>query len=193
MKTIDARQKILEVAESLIQARGYNAFSYRDIAEIVGIKTSSIHYYFPTKVDMAKAVVKEHAENLMNILDEVGKDPKRSWEQKFDTFFELIFNTTYFADRKMCLGGMLASDVLTLPDDIQEEVRIFFKRMENWLQQLLLLGKKQQRISLIKNGREEVLMILSILEGALLLARLYHDDKRLMVALKQIKERLLKL
>ena len=31
-------EKILIVAETLIQQNGYNAFSYKDIAQIVGIK-----------------------------------------------------------------------------------------------------------------------------------------------------------
>src|SRR6516165_9972861 len=111
MKTLDIRQKILEVAETLIQTKGYNAFSYRDIAKIVGIKTSSIHYYFPSKADMGKAVVKRHIETLITVLDELIAS-KRSWEKKLDAFFELIFTHTYLAGRRMCLGGMLASDVL---------------------------------------------------------------------------------
>ena len=57
-------EQILLVAESLIQSRGYNAFSYKDISEIIGIKTSSIHYYFPTKADLGKQVVIQHIEKL---------------------------------------------------------------------------------------------------------------------------------
>ena len=42
----------------MVQQRGFHAFSYRDIAEQVGIKTASIHYYFPTKAHLAEAVVR---------------------------------------------------------------------------------------------------------------------------------------
>ena len=44
--------KILDVAEHFMQTRGFNDFSYRDIQNEVGVKTSSIHYYFPTKQDL---------------------------------------------------------------------------------------------------------------------------------------------
>ena len=47
----DTAHKILDVAEHFTQSLGFNAFSYKDIQENVGIKTSSIHYYFPTKTD----------------------------------------------------------------------------------------------------------------------------------------------
>ena len=192
MKQIDAYHQILNIAESLIQSRGYNAFSYRDIADAVGIKTSSIHYHFPTKADLGKAVVTQHIEALYADLEKVMHDPKLSCQKKLDLFFDGIFAKTYLADRKMCLGGMLASDVLTLPEIIQEEVRTFFEKIEDWLEQLLLLGKKQNEFHIGKNIKEEVLLILSVLEGALLLARLYHDEGRLLIARKQIKARLTK-
>jgi TetR/AcrR family transcriptional repressor of nem operon len=39
MKKTNVREQILAIAESFIQTQGYNAFSFRDIAEAVGIKT----------------------------------------------------------------------------------------------------------------------------------------------------------
>jgi TetR/AcrR family transcriptional regulator, transcriptional repressor for nem operon len=192
MKDSNIYKKILEVAETFIQTKGYNAFSYRDIAKLVGIKTSSIHYYFPTKADLGQAVVKQHVEALYEDLEKVLGNPKLTCGKKLDLFFDGIFAKTYHANRRMCLGGMLASDVLTLPENVQEEVRIFFKKVEIWLEQLLLLGKQQNEFHYGKSVKEEVQLILSLLEGALLLARLYQDDKRLGTARKQVKKRLLK-
>ena len=56
-KTINMATHILDVAQQLIQTRGYNAFSYADIASQVGIRTATIHYYFPTKADLGREVV----------------------------------------------------------------------------------------------------------------------------------------
>ena len=71
MKKYDIHQQILNVAETLIQTKGYNAFSYKDISELVGVKTSSIHYYFPAKEDLGKEVVKQHIDLLVNELEEL--------------------------------------------------------------------------------------------------------------------------
>src|SRR3990167_381532 len=133
MKKQDNYQRILEVAEHYTQTVVYNAFSYHDIAEKVGIKTSSIHYHFPTKADLGKAVVKKHIDGLCDELEQLMANKKLSCRKKLELFIDGIVAKTYFAERKMCLGGMLASDILTLPDTIQHEVRIFFNRLHHWL------------------------------------------------------------
>lgn len=190
MKTIDVNQQILETAETLLQTQGYNAFSYRDISAIVGVKTSSIHYYYPTKADLAKTVVKRHLDSVSPLLESLLSDKKIGYKKKLTLFIDAVVANTYSSDRKMCLGGMLASDVLTLPESIQQEVKTFFKKLEKWLAKLLELGKKENEFSLKGSIKEEAQSIMSTIEGALLLARLFNDKSRLMLVKKQILERL---
>ena len=57
---ISKADEILEVGQELIQTVGYDGFSYRDIADRVGIKSASVHYYFPAKTDLAEAVAKQY-------------------------------------------------------------------------------------------------------------------------------------
>ena len=52
-------ERIVREARDLIMTRGYNGFSYADIAEAVGIRKASIHHHFPAKSDLAKAVIEE--------------------------------------------------------------------------------------------------------------------------------------
>ncbi len=191
MKKPDNYQRILVVAEHLIQTVGYNAFSYHDIAAKIHIKTASIHYHFPTKADLGKAIVKKHIDELCDVLEKIITHDKWSSRKKFTSIIDGIVAKTYLDDRKMCLGGMLASDILTLPETIQYEVRIFFTRLEEGLKQLLTdaVAKKEFVIDK-KNIKHEVKLILATLEGALLLSRLYHHDDYLTIAKKQMLERL---
>jgi len=48
----DTAERILDIAQDLIQRRGFNAFSYHDIAAPMGIRKASIHYHFPSKADL---------------------------------------------------------------------------------------------------------------------------------------------
>ena len=41
--------KILDVAERLVQLRGFNGFSYADVAEELGISKASLHYHSPER------------------------------------------------------------------------------------------------------------------------------------------------
>ncbi len=190
MKKHDIYQQILDVAEHLTQTRGYNAFSYKDISAIVGVKTSSIHYYFPTKADLGKAVVKKHIDLLCEELEQLINNKQLSCKKKLEKFIDGIVAKTYLDRQKMCLGGMLASDVLTLPPVIQKEVRLFFTRLEDWIKRLLTESINKNEFKLKKNDiNNEALFIFSLLEGALLLARLFQDEGHLTVARKQIINR----
>lgn len=190
MNTLNASEAILNIAETLIQTKGYNAFSFRDIALAVGIKTSSIHYHFPTKAELGKAVVARHIDILHAGLVEILHDPHMNCRKKMGLFLDGMIAKTYASDRKMCLGGILAADILTLPEIVQVEVQTFFKRIEKWLEELLLQGKAKGEFHLKGSTKVEAEFILSLLEGALLLARVFHHDGKLLIARNQIEARL---
>lgn len=186
MKKQDIADHILTTAETLVQTKGYNAFSYKDIANIVGVKTSSIHYYFPSKADLGVAVIKKHIEWLGAELEQLI-NKKYSCKKKLELFIESIFTNTYLSNRKMCLGGMFASDVLTLPQEIQREARVFFNRLQDWMKRLLTeaIDKKEFCIEK-KEINNEAFFVFSIIEGALLLTRLFQDETHLISIKKQI-------
>ena len=47
-------QRILDIAERLVQTRGYNGFSYADIAQALKVTKASLHYHYPAKADLGK-------------------------------------------------------------------------------------------------------------------------------------------
>jgi len=58
------REKIIELGESLIRTKGYNAFSYQDISSELGIKNAAIHYYFPSKENLGTSIVKTNIQRF---------------------------------------------------------------------------------------------------------------------------------
>jgi AcrR family transcriptional regulator len=50
---------ILEAARAVIVDDGYAALSTRKVAERVGIRQSNVQYYFPTKVDLVRALFED--------------------------------------------------------------------------------------------------------------------------------------
>lgn len=190
MNKSNVYENILDIAETLIQTNGYNAFSFRDISEAAGIKTSSIHYYFPSKADLGKAVVARHIDSLHTELIQILENKTIGYKKKINLFLDSIFSKTYASNRKMCLGGMLASDVLTLPETIQFEVKAFFTHIEKWLEKLLSQGKEIGEFHFSGSAKKEAEFILALLEGSLLLARLFQEEGKLQTAKKQIESHL---
>jgi AcrR family transcriptional regulator len=73
------RDRLLQVAEELFAENGFDGTSLRKIASVVGIRTSSIAYYFPTKRKLYKAVLGRIADSMREgiIINSNESDPVR--------------------------------------------------------------------------------------------------------------------
>lgn len=175
MKLTTMQEKILATSERLIQTMGYNAFSYKDIAQIVGIKTSSIHYYYPAKEDLAVAVIDWQLYQLSFFLNDLKLNSSLSLQQKLLSLVDKVMSLTLQDEMKMCLGGMLASDVMSLPEKVKIRVRSFFNTLEHWIKEAISEGVSDKiffDISQLEMLPKELLVQL---EGGLLMSRLYED------------------
>ena len=50
----DTAQRILDIAARLVQTRGFNGFSYADVAAELEVTKASLHYHFPTKAELGR-------------------------------------------------------------------------------------------------------------------------------------------
>ena len=73
----DTARRLMDAAQDLIQERGYNAFSFKDLAERIGSRTASIHYHFPTKADLGVALMERDLEGLDESLAHIDASAKR--------------------------------------------------------------------------------------------------------------------
>src|SRR5438445_2152436 len=64
----------LDIAERLVQTRGFNNFSYADIAKELGITTASLHYHFRGKAELGQALVTRYAERFGEALERIDRD-----------------------------------------------------------------------------------------------------------------------
>ena len=168
--------KLLDLAQELIQTRGYNAFSYRDLADRVGIKTASIHYHFATKGDLGLALVARHRKGLAATLADIDRhaaDPPDRLRR-----FVALFRATLADGDRMCLCGMLAAEYRTLPPPVAAEVRLYFEDNERWLARTLLAGRKSGELAFADSAAVVARAAVASLEGAMLAARLYADRGR---------------
>ena len=62
------------MAERLVQVRGFNGFSYADIAAELQITKAALHYHFASKADLGEALITRYAERFSAALDAVDND-----------------------------------------------------------------------------------------------------------------------
>lgn len=183
----ETAKRILDIAEKLTQTQGFNAFSYKDIQAELGIKTASIHYYFPTKQDLAVGMVERYIDQYQLTLNEI--------EVKYDTAFDKlkalgnVFVKTA-RNGKVCLCGMLASDILSLSVDAQKQLQKFFEINEKWIAEVLRQGIANKEIRNDIDPKSVAALYLATLEGGALIARtlkrLEYLKKIIMTGLEQI-------
>lgn len=167
-------QKILTVAQKNVQTKGFNGFSYRDLAQEIGIKTSSIHYHFPTKDDLALALIVAYREAFNLELEKIaaGGGNGRSQLEKYVKLFE----SNLAVDNKFCLCGMLASEINSLSDQVKQAIQGFFTDNELWLSQLIANGQQDGSFKISSSPNLIAAQLLATLEGAMLIARSAEKD-----------------
>jgi TetR/AcrR family transcriptional regulator, transcriptional repressor for nem operon len=153
----DAKTAIMDAAERRMQQGGFGGFSFREIAADVGIKSSSVHYHFPTKEELAAAVIRRWAEYTSELIDkelEKDPDPIRVWAK--------AFRGTAFSEARMCPCTVLGAAAQDLPEPVAKEVKGFFKMCQGKLvAEGLSPGKAAE--------------VLSTITGALVLANALRD------------------
>jgi TetR/AcrR family transcriptional repressor of nem operon len=167
--------RILDVAERLVQARGFNGFSYADVAEELGISKAALHYHFPGKAELGEALMERYAARFAEALVAVDATEPDAHE-KLRAYARLYADV--FQDERMCLCGMLAADYATLPDPMRRSVVRFFDDNEAWLAHVLEEGREAGTLRFTGSAREVARTIVSGLEGAMLVARPYGDNAR---------------
>lgn len=181
MKTVptkpDTREQLLAAATELVETLGYNAFSYRDLAERVGIRTASIHYHFPTKSDLGRELVAQHRRDNADFLQRVDRAGGSSLE-RLRRYCE-AFRKSYGNGPGICLGGMMATDSESLPPVVLAEVRSCYQDHETWLRSVLAAGREQGELQFHGSPTTVARVIFDALEGAMMATRAFRTPRRL--------------
>ncbi|HHX4059810.1 MAG: TetR/AcrR family transcriptional regulator [Burkholderia contaminans] len=166
--------RILEAGRQLIMRRGYSGFSYADIADAIDIRKASIHHHFPTKADLAVAVLQQSQANFdadMSLLDASGADALVQMRAYIGYWERCIADDS----APFCVAGMLGAELPALPDDVARAVRAHFDDLAAWLVRVLEAGVKAGVVQPGISVQTEAATFVSLVYGAMLAARAYGN------------------
>jgi TetR/AcrR family transcriptional regulator, transcriptional repressor for nem operon len=179
MHTIDeltpAAQRVVDVAEGLIQRHGINGFSYDDIARQIGIKKPSIHHHFPAKSTLVAVVARRYMHRFMARLEQLERTHTSARERLLA--YAGLFEQTYAENRKLCVCGMLGSEADDLPADVAAPVKEFFEGNLRWLSHVIASGIPPISLLTQQDVHNRAMMLLCALEGAMLVGRGLASDQ----------------
>jgi TetR/AcrR family transcriptional repressor of nem operon len=181
-------QRILDVAERLVQTQGFNGFSYADVAAELHVTKASLHYHFATKGELGTELIARYHESFQRALDAIDGE-ERDARRKLRRYAELYAGV--LRQDRMCLCGMLASDFATLPPPMKDAVKRFFDANELWVARVLDEGRKARTLRPGGATREVARTLVAGLEGAMLVARSYGDVSRFEAAAERLVAQLI--
>jgi len=171
----NSKRTILNLAESYLQDKGFNGFSYAHIAGELGVKNAAIHYHFPSKEDLGIAVIKRYRERFKLWINN-ARVKDLSPDAKLDWFFGIYTNMR--ADKgKVCLVGSMEAEFNTIPDALQVEVQALHKEMLTWLKLALTEGRDAGAFHFNGESANKAALIMSTLQGGLQMARALGTKK----------------
>jgi TetR/AcrR family transcriptional regulator, transcriptional repressor for nem operon len=167
--------QVLDVAERLLQERGYNGFSYADAAAELGITRAALHYHFAGKAELGTALIARYAHRFADALAAIDASGAAA-QAKLAAYAELY--ASVLRDGRMCLCGMLAAEYQTLPTPMREAVTGFFDDNETWLTGVIETGRRDGELHVTGSAHDAARLLVGGLEGAMLVARLRGDPAR---------------
>ncbi|HTX31841.1 MAG TPA: TetR/AcrR family transcriptional regulator [Solirubrobacteraceae bacterium] len=180
-------ERILDIAERLVQTRGFNSFSYADIAAELGITKASLHYHFQSKAELGSALIRRYADRFAESLSGIEHDVPRA-PAKLQAYADLYAGV--LQGKRMCLCGVLAAEYQTLPKPMRQAVIRFFDDNQRWLADVLEQGRAEASLGFPGSADDTAQSILSTLEGAMLVARPYGDVDRFNATAHQLLDSL---
>lgn len=165
----DIKTQLLDAAQRLVQTRGHNGFSFRDLSLEVGIRTASIHYHFPTKTDLAVALVRRYREALGEAMADIAVK-KTSLAERLEATAKLYIDTLN-NDGRVCVCAALAGEYLSLPREVQTELGKLISDSEGWIVRFLAEGRNRAEITKESDPASLARLWYAALQGGLLLGR----------------------
>jgi TetR/AcrR family transcriptional regulator, transcriptional repressor for nem operon len=169
-------EKILDTAQSLIVAGGYNGFSYADISAAIGIRKASIHHHFATKAELVSALVDRYGKQAEAGLAAV-REGFASPAEQLQSYLGFWRTCIRDASPSICMCAMLASEMQLLPEPVASRIRAHFHHLARWLTSVLQSGVDQHQFRLDKRPDEEAQMLMATVHGAMLSARALSDPE----------------
>lgn len=162
-------ERLLDAAENGIRLSGYHAVSFRDLADELGIKSSSVHYYYRQKEDLGIALVERYSERFFADVEERAAGAGTE-EERLRAYCQTYRNTLTGSDR-ICLCGMLGAETCGLPEALADRVEAFFNANIAWISGALdadiPAGRRAARAA----------QILATLQGAMMIATSLKNHK----------------
>jgi AcrR family transcriptional regulator len=176
------REKILHATKELLWERGFAAMSPRDVMDRSGAGQGSLYHHFSGKHDLACAA-----------LAEMAAEEKAAMAKIFDPRKEPLARIEDYLGRERdalrgCRLARLAGEAAMADAGFRLSIADYLDEIERRLLRALDEAKASGAIATAADARALAAMILAVVEGGFVLARVHWDPGRMTRALDGARE-----
>ncbi|HBS26529.1 MAG TPA: TetR/AcrR family transcriptional regulator [Gammaproteobacteria bacterium] len=190
----NTRDRILGTARELFHARSYTDVGVKEICEIAAVQKGSFYHFFPSKRDLALAVIEDMANEWSDGFVAEAFDPNLPPMERLD----FIIDAAYYWQKaakdiegrvKGCLFGNLALELSTRDEILRAKLIAVFNRTKDQFRVALEQAVETGAIAALDTEATASAM-LAYFEGIILLAKTRNDPdviQRLGPAIKTLR------
>ena len=162
------RQRIIDAANQLFYSKGYNRTSFTDVVDMADVPRGNIYYYFKTKDEMLKAVVKHRMATISTMLSDWDKSIQTPLD-RLVRFTQIMYDSTPALLRSGCPMGSINIELAKDQPELQQEVKQLFDLFQRWI------ARQFESMGYPDESRELSMQLLARGQGAIVLAQVYQD------------------
>lgn len=168
------KEKLLDVAESLVVERGINAVSFQHLADAVGIQKPSVFHHFKSKEALSLALVERcqvsYGHMYAQIIHGDGSAPAKLCA------LGNVFHSSLEQGR-VCVASVLASEVASLTASARAELKITIQSIVERFALVFEQGLKEGSLRYEGSAKDAARAFLAMLQGLQMIARTADDPE----------------
>ncbi len=188
------RHRILEAADRLFYRHGYHATGLDAIIREAGITKGNFYYYFKTKEALAIAVLEWHFQQTTQEMTTMLRSQARSPLESLFAMLEAIAGRQHVQANEGaicgCIFGNFTLEMSTDSEAVRAKVGAIFKRYRITIADMLRRAQSAKEIAPALDPDAQAHVVLSLLEGAILLDKADQQQEALPQAIQFLRETL---
>ncbi|PLY16186.1 MAG: TetR family transcriptional regulator [Sedimenticola sp.] len=178
-KSEKTQRRIIDAANQLFYHKGYHRTSFTDVVEEADVPRGNIYYYFKTKDEMLRAVIKQRLETISVMLKEWDKHYPQPLD-RLERFVQIMYDSTPALLHSGCPMGSLNVELGKDQPELKAEAKALFDIFHLWLtRQFADMGYPDE-------ARELSMQLLARGQGIIVVAQVYQDPGFLERGTKEI-------
>ena len=162
------KRRIVQAANQLFYRKGFSQTSFSDVVAEADVPRGNIYYYFKSKEEILKAVIRYRLNTISGMLSEWDKTISEP-QKRLERFVRIMYDSTPALLSSGCPMGTLAMEFAKDEQELKEQAKMLFDVFQRWL------ANQFSDMGYASEAHDLSLQLLARGQGLIVVAQVYQD------------------